>query len=243
MGHIVNNGLLITGTDTEVGKTIVTTAIAAYWLQHFGAPSLGLMKPVQSGLGDFETYTQLFDLAQTPESITPQRFAAPLAPPLAAAQEGKTVNLTLVWQHLSQLLAERQLVLVEALGGLGSPMTDEWTVADLAAAWHLSIALVVPIKLGAISQAVANVALARQSQLTVRGIILNCPADLTLAQQQNWAPVELIERLTQVPVLGKMPYLSTVDNLAALAAAAAEFDLERLLPGRLPQVGSMSAPR
>jgi len=122
-------------------------------------------------------------------------------------------------------------------------MTDEWTVADLAAAWHLSIALVVPIKLGAISQAVANVALARQSQLTVRGIILNCHADLTLAQQQNWAPVELIERLTQVPVLGKMPYLSTVDNLVALTAAAAEFDLERLLPGRLPQVGSMSAPR
>lgn len=236
MRNVVNNALLVTGTDTEVGKTIVTTAIAAYWLQHHDASSLGLMKPVQSGIGDFETYTRLFDLQQTPASITPQRFIAPLAPPLAAAQEGKTVDLTLVWQQLSQLAAERELVLVEALGGLGSPVTDEWTVADLAAAWHLPITLVVPVKLGAISQAVANAALARQHQLTVRGIILNCPTALTPEQQQNWAPVDLIERLTHLPVLGQMPCLATTDDRSALAAAAAQFDLEVLLPHFMSQM-------
>ena len=235
MTTAVNHSLLITGTDTEVGKTVVTTAIAAYWLQHFTAASLGLMKPVQSGIGDFETYTQLFDLAQTADSITPQRFAAPLAPPLAAAQEGKIIDLTVVWQHLSQLLAERQFVLVEALGGLGSPVTEEWTIADLAAAWHLPIVLVVPIKLGAIAQAVANTALARQHQLTVKGLILNCTAPLTLEQQQNWAPIELIERLTQLPVLGKMPYLEQPHNQAALVAAASDLNLEALLPGLVPQ--------
>ncbi len=235
MTTAVKHSLLITGTDTEVGKTVVTTAIAAYWLQHFTAASLGLMKPVQSGIGDFETYTQLFDLAQTADSITPQRFAAPLAPPLAAAQEGKIIDLTVVWQHLSQLLAERQFVLVEALGGLGSPVTEEWTIADLAAAWHLPIVLVVPIKLGAIAQAVANTALARQHHLTVKGLILNCTAPLTLEQQQNWAPIELIERLTQLPVLGKMPYLEQPHNQAALVAAASDLNLEALLPGLVPQ--------
>ena len=166
MSTPVKNGLLITGTDTDVGKTIVTTAIAAYCLQHFGADALGLMKPVQSGIGDFETYTRLFDLHQSAESITPQRFAAPLAPPLAAAQEGRSIDLGIVWEHLSQLLAERQFVLVEALGGLGSPVTDEWTIADLAEAWHFPIVLVVPVKLGAIAQVVANTALARQHQLS-----------------------------------------------------------------------------
>ena len=235
MTTAVKHSLLITGTDTEVGKTVVTTAIAAYWLQHLTAASLGLMKPVQSGIGDFETYTQLFDLAQTADSITPQRFAAPLAPPLAAAQEGKIIDLTVVWQHLSQLLAERQFVLVEALGGLGSPVTEEWTIADLAAAWHLPIVLVVPIKLGAIAQAVANTALARQHHLTVKGLILNCTAPLTLEQQQNWAPIELIERLTQLPVLGKMPYLEQPHNQAALVAAASDLNLEALLPGLVPQ--------
>lgn len=235
MATAVKNGLLITGTDTEVGKTVVTTAIAAYWLQHFTAASLGLMKPVQSGIGDFETYTQLFDLAQTADSIAPQRFAAPLAPPLAAAREGKAIDLTVVWQHLSQLLAERQFVLVEALGGLGSPVTDEWTIADLAAAWHLPIVLVVPVRLGAIAQAVANTALARQHQLTVKGVILNCTAPLTQEEQQNWAPIELIERLTQLPVLGQLPYLEQPHNQSALVAAASDLNLEALLPKLVPQ--------
>ena len=226
MGSAIANGLLITGTDTEVGKTIVTTALTAYWLQHFPKSALGLMKPVQSGIGDFETYTQLFDLDQPPETIAPQRFAAPLAPPLAAAQEGKTVDLGLVWQTLSQLLTERDFVLIEALGGLGSPVTEEWTVADVAAAWRLPIVLVVPVKLGAIAQAVANTALARQHQLSIRGLILNCATPLTPEQQANWAPVALIERLTQLPVLGTLPYLSETKDVAALAQAAAQLSLE-----------------
>ena len=226
MGSAIANGLLITGTDTEVGKTILTTALTAYWLQHFPKSALGLMKPVQSGIGDFETYTQLFDLDQPPETIAPQRFAAPLAPPLAAAQEGKTVDLGLVWQTLNQLLTEQDFVLIEALGGLGSPVTEEWTVADVAAAWRLPIVLVVPVKLGAIAQAVANTALARQHQLSIRGLILNCATPLTPEQQANWAPVALIERLTQLPVLGTLPYLSETNDVAALAQAAAQLSLE-----------------
>ena len=125
--------------------------------------------------------------------------------------------------------------MVEALGGLGSPVTDEWTIADLAAAWHLPIVLVVPIKLGAIAQTVANVALARQHQLTVRGIVLNCSQPLTLEEQQNWAPISLIERLTQLPVLGTMPYLENIEALTALAAAASNLNLEALLPNLTPQ--------
>ncbi|MGF1460550.1 MAG: dethiobiotin synthase [Leptolyngbyaceae cyanobacterium] len=224
----MHRSVLIVGTDTEVGKTVVTTALIAYWHQYFTATDLGVIKPVQSGVGDFETYTQLFDLGQAPDAIAPQRFAAPLAPPLAAAQEGKTVDLAIVWQQLSQLLETRQRVLVEGVGGLGSPVTDEWTVAELAAAWHLPIVLVVPVKLGAIAQAVANTALARQHQLTVKGIILNCTRPLTPDQQQNWTPVELIERLTQLPVLGHLPFLSDLQDLQTLANAASALDLEAI---------------
>jgi dethiobiotin synthetase len=111
---------------------------------------------------------------------------------------------------------------------LGSPVTDEWTVADLAAAWRLPIVLVVPIKLGAISQAVANTALARQHNLTVQGIILNCLAPLTLEQQQNWAPIDLIERLTHLPVLGQMPYLPAYEDVEQLSQAAAQLSLEAI---------------
>lgn len=236
MPQVIQNTLLITGTDTEVGKTIATTALIAYWLKHYSPRSLGVMKPVQSGVGDFEQYTRLFDLDQALETITPQRFAAPLAPPLAAAQEGKTVDLQPVWQALSQLLADRQQVLLEALGGLGSPVTEEWTVADLAAAWHLPIVLVVPVKLGSIAQTVANVALARQHQLTVKGIILNCTTTLTPEQQANWAPIELIERLTQLPILGTLPYLANPNDVEALAAAAGQLHLEALIETGIPAI-------
>jgi dethiobiotin synthetase len=226
MSHVVRNALLVVGTDTEVGKTVLTTALTAYWQQHYSQHSLGLMKPVQSGIGDVERYTQLFELDQAPETITPQRFAAPLAPPLAAAQEGRTIDLTLVWQTLTQLLAERQWVLIEALGGLGSPVTDEWTIADLAAAWHLPIVLVVPVKLGAIAQAVANVVLARHHGLSIRGIVLNCATPLTLEEIQNWAPIDLIERFTQVRVLGCLPYVADTMDVAQLSSAASQLSLE-----------------
>ncbi|HEY9889420.1 MAG TPA: dethiobiotin synthase [Candidatus Obscuribacterales bacterium] len=239
MGSTAHQSVFIVGTDTEVGKTITTAALVAYWRQHYTPAALGLMKPVQSGVGDFEKYTQLFDLDQEPAAIAPQRFAAPLAPPLAAAQMGKTVDLTVVWQALSQLLAERQVVLVEGVGGLGSPVTAEWTNADLAAAWRLPVVLVVPIKLGAIAQAVANAALARQHHLTVKGIVLNCLTPLTPEQQDDWAPVALIERLTQLPVLGRLPHLENPDDVAALAAAAAHLTLEAIWghPTSLSKVG------
>lgn len=229
MSSVIENAVLITGTDTEVGKTVVTTALAAYWFKHYSSQTLGLIKPVQSGIGDFETYTQMFQLAQPVETIAPQRFQAPLAPPLAAAQEGKTIDLDVVWQALSFLLSDRKFVLVEGLGGLGSPITDEWTIADMAAAWRLPILLVVPIKLGAIAQTVANVALARQHQLSLKGIVLNCPQPLTIEEKQNWAPIDLIERMTQVPVLGTMPYLADGDRTPEnLAAAIAPLPLEAI---------------
>ncbi|MFM6307510.1 MAG: ATP-dependent dethiobiotin synthetase BioD, partial [Dolichospermum sp.] len=83
--------LLITGTDTEAGKTVVTTALAAYWQKYYPQRSLGIMKPIQSGIGDRELYQTLFSLEQSPEEITPLYFQAPLAPPIAAAKENRQV--------------------------------------------------------------------------------------------------------------------------------------------------------
>ncbi|NJN21350.1 MAG: ATP-dependent dethiobiotin synthetase BioD [Leptolyngbya sp. RL_3_1] len=226
----IANGLLITGTDTDVGKTVLTSALVAHWQRHHAPSSIGLMKPVQSGMGDRELYTDLFDLGQTPEQITPLQFEAPLAPPIAADREGRTIDLGPVWTRLAALLDQRQWVLVEALGGLGSPVTHEWTVADWAAAWHLPIVLVVPIKLGAIGQAVANVALARQHGLCVRGIVLNCVSPAAMDRQPDWAPMPLITALTQIPVLGILPWLADPRDRAQLVGAAAGLELACLWP-------------
>ncbi|MEO0459135.1 MAG: dethiobiotin synthase, partial [Cyanobacteria bacterium P01_A01_bin.114] len=155
---------------------------------------------------------------------------APLAPPIAAALQNATIDLGLAWQALQRLQAERDWVLVEGLGGLGSPVTDEMTVADLAASWRLPVVLVVPVRLGAIANAVANVALARQTGLQLQGIVLNCTTPATAVDLAQLAPTPLIERLTQVPILGVLPHLEPPENLEQLTTAARQLTLEALMP-------------
>lgn len=222
------NTLLITGTDTEAGKTVFTTALAAYWQTYYPQRRLGIMKPIQSGEGDRELYQKLFSLDQSASEITPLYFQAPLAPPIAAARENREVDLKLVWQTLEKVRSRHDIVLIEALGGLGSPITDELTVADLAGEWRLPTVLVVPVKLGAIGQAVANVALAKQSRMHLVGIVLNCVEPRTEAQIADWTPPELIQSLTNTPVLGCLPYLDNLSDLEKMAQVISNLDLETL---------------
>jgi dethiobiotin synthetase len=227
---MMKNTLLITATDTETGKTVLTTALIAYWQTYCPSRRLGVMKPIQSGEGDRERYTQLFTLDQSLEEINPLYFKAPLAPPVAAQKEGRLIDLATIWSTFLKLQNQRDFVIMEALGGLGSPMTNELIVADLARDWQLPTVLVVPVKLGAISQAVANVALARQMGIHLRGIILNCPQPTTTEEQDNLAPIDLIQSLTQTPILGVIPYIDHLDDIPMLAKIAASLDLEKLMP-------------
>lgn len=221
--------LLIAGTDTDVGKTVLTSALAAYWQIYRPDKSLGLMKLLQAGTGDSERYRQLFAVNPAISLITPLILQAPLAPPIAAERQGKEIDLGPVWQAFLKLTQQQDFVLVEALGGLGCPVTRELVVADLAGAWRLEAVLVVPVRLGAIGQAVANVALARQCGVNLKGIVLNCLESVTPQQLHNWAETTLIQSLTRVPVLGTLPYLSDLNDLEKLARVAANLDLELAL--------------
>lgn len=226
----MNKTLLITGTDTEAGKTVLTTVLAAYWQKYNSQRSLGIMKPIQSGVGDCEWYQEVFSLNESVAEMTPLYFQAPLAPPIAAAKEGRRVDLAIAWQGLQNLQAQRDFVLVEALGGLGSPVTDELTVADLAGEWRLPTVLVVPVRLGSIAQAVANVALARQTRVHLVGIVLNCTQPRTAEEIADLTPPEIIQSFTNTPVFGCIPYLEDLKDMAKLAQVGSNLDVERLLP-------------
>lgn len=226
----MGNGLLIAATDTDCGKTVLTCALVAYWRQYCSTRRLGVLKPVQSGEGDRELFQQLFDLDQSLEELNPVFYQAPLAPPIAAALEQKTVDLAPAWHRYATLCGQCDWVLVEGLGGLGSPVTDELTVADLAADWRLPVVLVVPVKLGAIANAVANVALARQHQLQLQGIILNCHTPDAEQNLEQLAPPAMISSLTRIPILGVLPHLNDPTNLDQLSAAARGLTLETMMP-------------
>ncbi|NER37272.1 MAG: ATP-dependent dethiobiotin synthetase BioD [Oscillatoria sp. SIO1A7] len=225
-----SSALLIAGTDTDAGKTALTTALAAYLFKVYPRLKVGIMKPIQSGMGDRDLYLRLFDLDQSPEETTPLYFQAPLAPPVAAAKEGLDIDLGKAWQGLSALARRKSFILIEALGGLGSPITPELTVADLARDWRIPTVLVVPVKLGAIGQAVANVALARQAGVRLKGIVLNCLRPTSETEIAELAPRDLIESLTNVPICGILPHFSDTADLDAIAAAVSDLDLEIIMP-------------
>jgi dethiobiotin synthetase len=220
--------LLITSTDTEAGKTVLTAALVAYGRKYRPQENWGILKPIQCGSGDREFYSQLFD--RSVDDINPIYLEQPLAPPIAASQAGVSIDLGLAWRALQQMQQQQDFVFIEAIGGLGTPVTAELVVADLAREWRLPAILVVPVKLGSIGLAVATVALARQYNVQLRGIVLNCPQPLTDSEIANLAPAELIQSLTSTPVLGCLPYLPDLNDLDLLAAAAANLELEVLLP-------------
>lgn len=222
------NVLLITGTNTETGKTVLTCALGAYWQTYRQPESLGILKLIQTGIGDRELYQKLFNLDQSAEEIAPLQFQTPVAPPVAAEREGRSIDLKLVWERLNALGQQHQWVIVEALGGLGSPVTHELIVADIARDWSLPVVLVVPVQLGAISQAVANVALARSSGVHLKGIVLNCVSPCSEQEIAEWAPINLLQSLTNVPVLGIIPHLNDPTDISQLAQVASDLDLERL---------------
>ncbi|MEO1181548.1 MAG: dethiobiotin synthase, partial [Cyanobacteria bacterium J06636_28] len=171
-----------------------------------------------------------FNLEQSLEELNPVFYRAPLAPPIAAALEDTTVDLAPAWQRYTTLGQQCDWLLVEGLGGLGSPITDEMTVADMAADWRLPVVLVVPVKLGAIANAVANVALARQHQLQLQGIILNCTTPEAEKNLKRLAPPDMISNLTRTPMLGVLPYLNDPTDLDQLSSAARGLTLEAIMP-------------
>lgn len=230
------NALLIAGTDTGVGKTVLTCALAAYWQTYAGGRSLGIFKPIQCGEGGAESrsdrrlYLRLFPLNQSLPEINPVFLEAPLAPAIAAQREQQRVDMEVLWQAFETLSRQKDWVLIESVGSLGSPLTPETTVADLAWDWHIPTVLVVPVRKGAIGQAVANAALAREAKMHLKGIILNSVQPCTDQEREDWVPIKLLQSLTALPVLGHIPHLSDPTDLSKLTQVASDLDLEMLMP-------------
>lgn len=203
----------MTGTDTGVGKTYVTARLARTLRQH--GVRVGVYKPVASGCvwqqgqwisEDAMTLWEAAGRIGTWEAVCPQRFAAPLAPPLAAAAEGCSVDAARLRSGLDYWLEHADLVLVEGAGGLMSPVTDDEFVADLACDFGFPLLVVAPNVLGVINQTLQTLITAAtfRDGLEVAGIVLNHPRppqqeDLSLATNR----AELARRCVP-PVLAEL---------------------------------------
>lgn len=202
-------GLFVTGTDTGVGKTVITAALAS--TLHEAGRDPAVVKPLQSGhrrddpAGDAATLRRLGALDQPLDEITPWAFTAPLAPAVAAALEGRRVALADVTAHVAAVAAGHELVLVEGAGGLLVPAGEGWTILDLAQALGLPLLVVARPGLGTVNHTALTVRVARQAGLTVAGVILN--GAVAAGDESSARNAGLIRDLAEVPVLGSTPLL------------------------------------
>jgi len=174
-------GLFITGTDTEIGKTWVSTIIVRDLVK--AGHRVGVYKPLASDcVSDGQSIVSedailLWEAAGqplTPNEVCPQCFQAPLSPHLAARAEGREVDSRLVRSGLDAW-SDFDVVIVEGCGGLMSPVDDESFFADLAHEFGYPVVVVVDNRLGAINQGLQATITANcfRDGLDVAGIVLN----------------------------------------------------------------------
>jgi dethiobiotin synthetase len=177
-------GLFITGTDTGVGKTYVAAMIAR--ALHRRGLRVGVYKPAASGCRRqgrrliSDDAVTLWEAAGRPGSLArvcPQRFAAPLAPHLAARDEGRELDPRRLRAGLDYWRRQSDVVIVEGAGGLMSPLGDHEYVADLAADFGFPLVIVSRNALGTIHQTLQTLIVAAvfREGLEVAGIVLNHP--------------------------------------------------------------------
>lgn len=216
-------GLFITATDTEVGKTVITGAIAAA-LKARGL-NVAVMKPVASG-GVYNREGRLISedagflmkAALIPEEqrslVNPVCLEPALTPAVAAQVSGVVINVLQLLEAYRTLAAIYDVVLVEGVGGITAPIWENYLVADLIRDLGLPALIVARPDLGTINHTVLTAAYAREQRLKVAGIIINkWEAKGSVLQTGN---LYYIERLTQLPVLGKFPYDPAVTEQAGL---------------------------
>jgi dethiobiotin synthase len=203
-------GFFVTGTDTDVGKTLVS----AWLLSHLDGC---YWKPVQAGTEpetDSMTVRRLAELSE--DRILPEAYVLrePLSPHEAAKREGVVIDLN----RLKAPACERALI-VEGAGGLMVPLNDEAFVIDLAAELRLPIVLVARSTLGTINHTLLSLEALRRRGLFIAGVVMNGPET-----PHNRAA---IERYGKTQVLAEIPRLEAV-NRDALKGIDPEMDLAKL---------------
>jgi dethiobiotin synthetase len=202
-------GLFITGTDTGVGKTLVTAAICRVLRQQ--GRRVSVCKPVATGARSVAGRRVCDDAVAlgeaagiTPERVTRWMFSEPAAPPVAARLEGVALQLADLEAAVRAAGDNADILLVEGVGGLLCPLTERETVADLIAALHLPMVVVARRSLGTLNHTLLTVETAQNRGMAVAGVVISeTVPPASVAEVSN---VEELRARLSIPILGLVPY-------------------------------------
>lgn len=208
----------ITGTDTGVGKTLISCAL----LHGFAAQGKSVvgMKPVAAGCpdgGQHEDVRQLRAASNVLASggqINPYCFMQPVAPLLAARFTGVSISLARIAESFSELNAQADVVIVEGVGGFRVPLNEEQDSADMAAQLGLPVILVVGMRLGCLNHALLTAEAIASRGLTLAGWVANVPEAGMAMLDEN---IAALRQRIHAPLLGVVPYLEQPDAQEAMS--------------------------
>jgi dethiobiotin synthetase len=203
----VNGDLFVTGTDTDVGKTLLSSTLVAAFQRKY-------WKPIQTGASEGTDRERVMrwagvDAVETfPESYI---FDPPVSPHLAAEEQGTVIEL----QRLQRPLWHGPLI-IEGAGGLLVPINREAFMADVIA--HLGAPVIIAVRtaLGTINHTLLTIAAARNASLTLRGVVM--------IGKPNANNHRAIERYGDVPVIGSIPWLEKIDRETLVSVFQQHFD-------------------
>jgi dethiobiotin synthetase len=226
----MSRGIFVTGTDTGVGKTVVTRALVRAFVRR--GIRVGAVKPVESGTVleagrqiplDARALKNAAGMAGEIDEVIAYAFQSPVSPHLAAAREDRTIEAGPITALLERWAGFTDLVVAEGAGGLLVPLSDELVYGDVIAASGFRLLVVAPNQLGAINTTLLTLEAARARNIDVAGVILNRTPERDLGNRKA------IERHGRVPILGEFPTAEKDGDDVLAELAETHLDLGCLL--------------
>jgi dethiobiotin synthase len=211
-------GIFVTGTDTNVGKTVVS---AALMLRYRAETRLRYWKPIQTGIEQDDDSAEVARLAGSDNGEVfagGARLPRPVSPHLAARLAGTRITVRHLVEELRHAQAHDAAVrwIVEGAGGVQVPINERETMADLILALHLPVLVVARSTIGTINHTVLTVEALRRRRMRVAGVVMVGEPD-----EENW---KAIERYGAVEVIAQMPRFDALTPHALAQWVETDFD-------------------
>ncbi|QCR36702.1 dethiobiotin synthase [Nissabacter sp. SGAir0207] len=205
----------VTGTDTEVGKTVASSALlqaaalAGYQTAGYKPVASGSeMTPEGARNSDALALQRHSTLALGYEEVNPCTFLEPTSPHIVSREEGRPIEAATLSAGLRQLEARADWVLVEGAGGWFTPLGEGFSFADWVVQEQLPVILVVGVKLGCINHALLTALAVQQAGLPLVGWVAN---GVQPAGRRHAEYMATLRELLPAPLLGEIPHLENLD--------------------------------
>ena len=207
----MSQGYFITGTDTGVGKTLVSCLLLRAFASQ--GKTVGGMKPIAAGCenGKWRDVELLAAASNVPAPSgyrNPYALVPPIAPNVAANRAGINIDINVIRQAYLELQKKADVVVVEGVGGFLVPLNDYQDSADMAEALGLPVILVVGVRLGCINHALLTARAVRAAGLTLAGWVANRIDPEMAAFDEN---VLALQQRLDCPLLGVLPFEQNPD--------------------------------